>query len=113
MKVKHSTEVVWYEPAPNCLPDVCPRCGGDVAESFNYQRLSEHEKYQLRDDWYCVTCRWLFKWPCDGEHQWTDVYTDRDSPQSYVLGQYRGFKVVGRRCVKCGLIGPSERESEV
>lgn len=44
-------------------------------------------------DWDAIFCK----------HDWTPTYTDRNSPQSYENGVYRGFRIVGKRCRKCGI----------
>jgi len=38
----------------------------------------------------------------DEQHDWTPTFTDRNSPQSFEDGKYRGFRYVGKRCQKCG-----------
>jgi hypothetical protein len=35
------------------------------------------------------------------KHQWTAVFTDETTPESYCKGSYRGYKIVGRRCLIC------------
>jgi hypothetical protein len=39
------------------------------------------------------------QFPCT--HRWTPMFTDELSPEIYQNGKYRGFTIVGRRCLWC------------